>query len=112
MMMLSRILTAAALLGSLVAASAQDDLDRALLRKDAEQKVINAIRSPDLTVVHLWAPWCSNCQTELKSGGWSKMVKENPQVNFYFVSIWNDGADGASMLKRFQIGGQPNVTIL
>ncbi|PYK86798.1 MAG: hypothetical protein DME40_15770, partial [Verrucomicrobia bacterium] len=43
----------------------------------AEQQVRDAIKSPDLTVVHLWAPWCSNCQAELKSGGWLKMAKEN-----------------------------------
>jgi thiol-disulfide isomerase/thioredoxin len=28
----------------------------------AEQKILEAIKSPDLSVVHLWAPWCSNCQ--------------------------------------------------
>ena len=55
----------------------------------------NAIKSPQTTVVHLWAPWCSNCQAELKTGGWTKMINENPQVKFYFVSIWNDGQDGA-----------------
>src|SRR6266576_5270728 len=78
----------------------------------AEQKILEAIKSPDLSVVHLWAPWCSNCQAELKSGGWSKMVKDNPQVKFYFVSVWNGGEDGRAMLKRFEIGEQPNVTIL
>jgi thiol-disulfide isomerase/thioredoxin len=78
----------------------------------AEQKVIEAIKSPDLSVVHLWAPWCSNCQTELKSGGWSKMLKDNPQVKFYFVSVWNSGEDGRAMLKKFEIADQPNVTIL
>ena len=50
----------------------------------AEQQVRDAIKSPDLTVVHLWAPWCSNCQAELKNGGWTKMVKENPKMKFYF----------------------------
>ncbi|MEY2541652.1 MAG: hypothetical protein QOI22_1254 [Verrucomicrobiota bacterium] len=78
----------------------------------AEQKVLEAIKSPDLSVVHLWAPWCSNCQTELKSGGWTKMVKDNPQVKFYFVSIWNSGEDGRAMLKKYELGDQPNVTIL
>ncbi|HEV3100667.1 MAG TPA: hypothetical protein VGY75_13225, partial [Candidatus Udaeobacter sp.] len=38
----------------------------------AEQKILEAIKSPDLSVVHLWAPWCSNCQAELKSAGWLK----------------------------------------
>jgi thiol-disulfide isomerase/thioredoxin len=78
----------------------------------AEQKVLDGIKSPDLSVVHLWAPWCSNCQAELKSGGWLKMVKDNPQVRFYFVSVWNDGADGRAMLNKFQIGDQPNVVIV
>jgi len=78
----------------------------------AEQAVLAAIKSPELAVVHLWAPWCSNCQAELKNGGWTKVVKENPNVKFYFVAIWNDGQDGRSMLKKFNIVDQPNVTIL
>jgi thiol-disulfide isomerase/thioredoxin len=78
----------------------------------AEQKILDAIKSPDLSVVHLWAPWCSNCQAELKSGGWLKMAKENQQVKFYFVSVWNDGEDGRAILQKFQITDQPNVTIL
>src|SRR5882724_13718714 len=78
----------------------------------AEQKVLEAIKLPDLSVVHLWAPWCSNCQAELKSGGWSKMVKDNPQVKFYFVSVWNGGEDGRAMLAKFEVADQPNVTIL
>jgi thiol-disulfide isomerase/thioredoxin len=78
----------------------------------ADQQVTKAIRAPGTTVVHLWAPWCSNCQAELKTGGWLKMVKENPQVEFYFVSVWNGGEDGHAMLQKFQITDQPNVTIL
>jgi thiol-disulfide isomerase/thioredoxin len=78
----------------------------------AEQKVVEAIKSPELSVVHLWAPWCSNCQAELKSGGWLKMVKDNPQVKFYFVSVWSGGEDGRALLKKFEIADQPNVTIL
>jgi thiol-disulfide isomerase/thioredoxin len=78
----------------------------------AEQKISEAIKSTELSVIHLWAPWCSNCQAELKSGGWTKMVKDNPQVKFYFVSVWNGGENGSAMLKKFEIGGQPNVTIL
>src|SRR5471032_2228040 len=84
------------------------------LRADspAEQKVLEAIKSPDISVVHLWAPWCSNCQAELKSGGCTKMVKENPKVNFLFVSVWNGGEDGKAMLAKYEIANQPNVTIL
>src|SRR6266513_4300913 len=78
----------------------------------AEQQILEAIRSPDVSVVHLWAPWCSNCQAELKRGGWLKMTKDNPQVKFYFVSVWNNGEDGRAMLQKFQITDQQNVTIL
>ena len=77
-----------------------------------EQKLADAIKSPQTTVVHLWAQWCSNCQAELKTGGWTKVINENPQVEFYFVSIWNDGQDGRAMLNKFGIAAQPNVTIL
>jgi thiol-disulfide isomerase/thioredoxin len=78
----------------------------------AEQQVAAAIKASEPSVVHLWAPWCSNCQAELKSGGWQKMVKENPTVKFYFVSVWNGGEEGRAMLKKFDLGDQPNVTIL
>jgi thiol-disulfide isomerase/thioredoxin len=77
-----------------------------------QEQVLTAVKSPDISVVHLWAPWCSNCQAELKSGGWLKAIKDNRQVKFYFVSVWNDGQDGRAMLQRFQIADQPNVTIL
>jgi thiol-disulfide isomerase/thioredoxin len=83
-----------------------------LTKPSAELKVIAAIKSPDLSVVHLWAPWCSNCQAELKSGGWLKTVKDNPGVKFYFVSVWNGGEDGRAMLKKFEIADQPNAIIL
>ncbi len=78
----------------------------------SEQKVVDGIKSPDLSVVHLWAPWCSNCQAELRSGGWLKMVKDNPQVKFYFVSVWNNGEDGRATLQKFQIADQSNVVVL
>lgn len=91
----------------------QDELDKALVPKSsADRTVVDAIKSPGLTVVHLWAPWCSNCQAELKTGGWLKTIKDNPQVRFYFVSIWNDGGDGRAMLKKFEIADQPNVTVV
>ncbi len=78
----------------------------------AEQQAAESIKSAGLTIVHLWAPWCGNCQAEMKSGGWTKMVTDNPDVRFLFVSIWNGGDDGRAMLKKYNLGGQPNVTIL
>lgn len=78
----------------------------------AEQQVLEAIKAPSVSVVHLWAPWCSNCQAELKSGGWLKIIKANPDVRFLFVSVWNAGDDGRAMLHKFEIADQPNVTVL
>jgi len=77
----------------------------------AEQQVRDAIKAPDVTVVHLWAPWCSNCQAELRGGGWLKMAKENPKTRFIFVSVWNNGNDGRPMLEKFGLTNQANVTI-
>ena len=78
----------------------------------AEPEVAAAIKAPGVSVVHLWAPWCSNCQAELKSGGWTKMLKDNPQVRFLFVSIWSAGDDGRPLLTKYGIGEQANVMIL
>ena len=101
------------ILAALIAITSVRAQDKDLLSKPpAEKAILAAIRSPDLSVVHLWAPWCSNCQAELKDGGWLKMVRDHPQVKFYFVSVWNDGGDGKSMLSKFQIVDQPNVTVL
>ena len=77
-----------------------------------EQQITEAVKAQNISVVHLWAPWCSNCQAELKSGGWLKTVKENPAVKFYFVSVWNKGEDGRALLAKYELSGQPNVVIL
>jgi len=100
-----RTLWAGAVLSVLMAGSA-------FAASPAEEQVGEAIKAQNVTVVHLWAPWCSNCKAELKSGGWTKMVKENPETRFYFVSVWNSGDDGRAVLKQHEIGDQPNVTIL
>ena len=83
-----------------------------LAASPAEQQVAEAIKAQGLSFVHLWAPWCGNCQAELKSGGWTKTVKDNPEVKFYFVSVWNGGDDGRATLAKYEIAQQPNVTIL
>jgi thiol-disulfide isomerase/thioredoxin len=83
-----------------------------LAASPVEQQVAEAVKAPNVSVVHLWAPWCSNCQAELKSGGWTKMVKDNPETRFLFVSVWNSGDDGRPVLQQFEVADQPNVTVL
>lgn len=77
-----------------------------------EQQVVEGIKSAEVSIVHLWAPWCSNCLAELKSGEWGKSIQANPQVRFYFVSVWNSGDDGRAVLKKFGVADQPNVSVL
>lgn len=84
----------------------------ALAAPTAEEQAAETVKAPGLTVVHLWAPWCGNCKSELKSGGWAKMVNDHPDVRFLFVSIWNGGDEGLAVLKTYGLGDQPNVTVL
>src|SRR5256885_8246674 len=79
---------------------AQDDLDKRLVKSSADQTVRDSVKSPELSVVHLWAPWCSNCQAELKNGGWLKKVKNNPQGKFYFVFGLDDGGGGKNDAEK------------
>lgn len=76
-----------------------------------DQRLEAAVRSPDVTVVHLWAPWCSNCKSELSSGGWARFLADNPKVHVIFVTVWNP-ADGRDTLERYGIGTQPNLELL
>ncbi len=85
---------------------------RLTAQSPVERQVGEAVKASGPTVVHLWAPWCSNCQAELKSGGWTKMIKDNPEAKFLFVSVWNAGDDGRALLKKYEIGEQANVTIV
>ena len=69
---------------------------------EAEQYVQNVIEQDGLHVVHFWAPWCSNSTGELKNG-WAGLVRDNPNVTFTFVTVWNDGEDGASVLDEHNL---------
>ena len=71
-------------------------------KTEAEAEVQDVITQDGLHVVHFWAPWCPNAKNELEAG-WSSLIANNPDVSFTFVSIWNDGEDGASVLDRYDI---------
>lgn len=76
-----------------------------------EQQVAEAIKSPKLTIVHFWAPWCSNCKAELTPQGWPAFIKANPDVNFIFVTVWNDD-DGRAVLEKAGVASGKNFTLL
>jgi thiol-disulfide isomerase/thioredoxin len=76
-----------------------------------EQALAEATKSPKVTVVHFWAPWCPNCRNELANGGWSGFIAANPDVNFVFVTIWN-AKDGREVLAKNGVGAEPNFQLM
>jgi thiol-disulfide isomerase/thioredoxin len=76
-----------------------------------EQKVSEAVKSSQITVVHFWATWCPNCKAELSNNGWSDFVAANPEVNFIFISTWDDKPPGPG-LEKYGLGTQKNLLIL
>ena len=77
-----------------------------------ETAVKEMVASKDVTVVHFWAPWCSNCIVEQKDDGWANFIKGNPRVRFVFIEAWNDGKDSRDSLAKYNIDTQPNLTLL
>lgn len=76
-----------------------------------DRQVADAIKSSEITIVHLWAPWCTNCMVELKDGGWTSFIEANPEVHFIFVTVWSD-KDGRDVLEKSGVAEKANVTIL
>jgi thiol-disulfide isomerase/thioredoxin len=79
-----------------------------------EQQVAAVTKGEKVTVVHFWAPWCSNCYGEIsKKDGWASFINANKDVNVIFVTSWNGGqGDGRSLLQKHGIGAQPNFQLL
>lgn len=68
----------------------------------AEERVQQIISRDGVHVIHFWAPWCPNSKNEL-ADGWYDVVEQHDDVTFTFVTIWNNGEDGASTLDRYAI---------
>jgi thiol-disulfide isomerase/thioredoxin len=78
-----------------------------------EQQVAEAVKASRVTVVHLWAPWCSNCKAELAKNGWSSFLEVNPDVDFIFVTVWGgEAGDGRALLAQNGVGAQKNFSLL
>ena len=69
---------------------------------ETERVVRRTIEREGVHVVHFWAPWCGNSRAEYETG-WYEVVEAHPEVSFTFVTIWNDGDDGAEALARYGI---------
>jgi thiol-disulfide isomerase/thioredoxin len=72
-----------------------------------EKEVAEATKSQQVTVVHFWATWCSNCRAELTEGGWKKFIEANSKVNVIFITV-RDEKSGAAELAKYGIGPQKN----
>ena len=65
----------------------------------AEARLQEMLAPEGVHVVRFWAPWCANSTNEM-NGGWTQLVEDNPEVNFIFVTVWNNGRSGAGTLLR------------
>ena len=78
-----------------------------------EQQVAERVQSSKVTLVHFWAPWCSNCKAELANKGWSTFIARNPDVNVVFITIWHgEQGDGRAVLEQNGVGPQKNFQLL
>ena len=78
-----------------------------------EMQVSELVAGPQVTVVHFWAPWCSNCRAEMSpDDGWAKFIAANPAVKVVFVNVWHKGQDPAPRLAAAGLGPQPNLLLL
>ena len=78
-----------------------------------EMQVGELVARPQVTVVHFWAPWCSNCRAEMSpDNGWAKFIAANPTVQVVFLNIWHKGQDPARSLAAAGLGAQPNLLLL
>ena len=86
-------------------------LARAAELSPVEQQVATAVKAPGVTVVHFWAPWCSNCAAELAKNGWSTFIDTNAEVKFIFVTTWHTDI-GREVLEKNGVGAQSNFELL
>lgn len=76
-----------------------------------EQEVTAAVKGPQVTVVHFWAPWCPNSKAELAKDGWGTFLDLNADVKFIFVTVRSTD-DGKALLTEHGVGKQANLTLL
>lgn len=77
-----------------------------------EKELAGLVAGPQVTIVHLWAPWCPNCKAEMTPEGWAKFLAANPEVKVIFVNVWHKDQDGAPKLAAGGLGGQANFLAL
>jgi thiol-disulfide isomerase/thioredoxin len=84
---------------------ASDDPVQAL-----EKQVAALTAGPQVTVVHFWAPWCSNCKAELAKNGWSTFIDTNAETKFVFITAWHN-EDGHALLEKNGVVARENFQL-
>ncbi len=102
---MKRLILLLALLAAVMNLRAGDDAVRAL-----ENEVAALVAGPQVTVLHFWAPWCSNCKAELAKSGWSTFIDTNAETKFVFITAWHN-EDGRALLAQNGVGSQENFRL-
>lgn len=77
-----------------------------------EQRVAEETQGGQVTVVHFWASWCSNCKAEHAGNGWQAFASANPQVKVIFISVWGSVEDDVRLLEAQGLRDLPNFIAL
>lgn len=77
-------------------------------RTETEARVQEIIESGGIQVVVFWAAWCGNSISQLERG-LAEAIAEHEDVGFTFVSIWDEGRDGADTLRAYGIPERATV---
>lgn len=77
-----------------------------------ERDVAETVAGKQVTIVHFWASWCANCESEHARGGWLAFTTKNPEVKVIFISIRGSAANDVRMLEEYGLIGLPNFTAL
>ena len=77
-----------------------------------EKEIAALVAAPNVTIIHFWAPWCSNCRAEMVPEGWAKFIGENPKVQVVFINIWHRGENPLPKLAAAGLGAQSNLRLL
>lgn len=75
---------------------------------ETEQHVRDILDEGEIEVVIFWAAWCGNSISQLERG-LAEAVQEHEDVGFTFVSLWDEGRDGADTLRAYGIPSRARV---